>query len=145
MQSVGIYTYNSMENIFITRKYCKEADIVKGIAILLVILGHSFCIAPIDIFLKLLGVIFASYLSLLLIKSKYLSDILVHFGKFSLQYYLNHQLFVAFLFIVVYKIGILNPLCALLFIFVIAVLVSWIMLKFERNSIFLSFISGIKR
>ena len=32
-----------------TKKYYPELDIVKGIAILLVILGHSFCTFPFDL------------------------------------------------------------------------------------------------
>ena len=32
-----------------TKKYYPELDIVKGIAILLVILGHSFCSFPFDL------------------------------------------------------------------------------------------------
>jgi len=69
---------------------------------------------------------------------------LVHFGRYSLQYYLNHLLIMLPLYYMVGKLQLSNPLLSLLLIFAGGVVVSWIMLRIEKQTPLLRFLCGLR-
>lgn len=72
------------------------------------------------------------------------TKLLVHFGRYSLQYYLNHLLIMLPLYYMVGKLQLSNPLLSLLLIFAGGVVVSWIMLRIEKQTPLLRFLCGLK-
>jgi len=70
--------------------------------------------------------------------------LLIHFGKYSLQYYLNHLLIMLPIYYMVYFFHISYPLVSLLLIFFMAVAVSWIMLRIEMRIPVMRKLCGLK-
>lgn len=94
---------------------------------------------------KFVGCILTWAMSLLVMKSGLLLKFFGYFGRYSLQYYLNHQLFIAILFVIVPMIGIIKPVTALFSIFILAVGISSIMLLIEQKVPVLSLICGLRK
>lgn len=72
-------------------------------------------------------------------------DFFVHFGKYSLQYYLNHLLIMLPFYYIASFINFVHPIIPLLFIFVCAIVVSYIMLKIEKSTKVLRMFCGLSK
>jgi len=97
--------------------------------------------------LPLSGSCFTWSLSIMCSKNGFYSrymDMFVHFGKYSLQYYLNHLLIMLPIYYTVYALRISIPLISLFLIFSIAVAVSWIMLRIEMRIPVIHTLCGLK-
>ena len=77
--------------------------------------------------------------------SKKVSSFLMHFGKYSLQYYLNHLLIMLPFYYIAGQIYQISPIFSLLLIFVGATTVSYIMLKIESRHKILRTMCGLSR
>lgn len=69
---------------------------------------------------------------------------LVYFGRYSLQYYLNHLLIMLPLYYAVGWLRLSNPLLSLLLIFAGGVTGSWVMLQVEKRIGLLRSLSGLR-
>lgn len=83
----------------------------------------------------LFGCIMAWSLSVVLsrLKNNLLRNILAHFGKFSLQYYLNHLLIMQFCNLIAYKMPINSLIVKYFVIFTLAIVGSRILLMIENK------------
>lgn len=93
----------------------------------------------------LLGVIMAWIASMEMANRNWkLCDVFVHFGHYSLQYYLNHLLIMLPLYYMASKLSSFHPLIPLFVIFVCAVAISFIMLKVEKSMRITRFLCALK-
>ncbi|MBQ8225892.1 MAG: acyltransferase family protein [Bacteroidaceae bacterium] len=104
-----------------------------------------------------IGIVITQYICPLLgiiivwIASKEIADrswkirnVFVHFGHYSLQYYLNHLLIMLPFYILASKISECHPLIPLLLIFSCAVVTSFVMLRIELQTKCTRFLCGLK-
>ena len=70
-------------------------------------------------------------------------SVLAHFGKYSLQYYLNHQRVATGILSIVLLLGLANPIVNYFLIFIIVVFASFLMLIIEKKVRVLRYLSGI--
>lgn len=90
--------------------------------------------------------IFLTWIIALEIADKYegLKKLFSHFGRYSLQYYLNHLLIMLPFYKLAGFFSNMNPLLPLLSIFICAVITSYCMLKIEQRFLFLRVMCGLK-
>lgn len=73
-----------------------------------------------------------------------ISTLFSHFGRYSLQYYLNHMLIMLPFYKLVGFLPCISPIISLLTIFICAVITSYMMLKIEQRFKLLCILSGLK-
>lgn len=77
-------------------------------------------------------------------KDSIVNNVLEHFGKYSLQYYLNHLLIMLGCYIAASKLPTDIPSLQLVFIFSMGVAISWVMLQIELHIPLLRKLSGLQ-
>lgn len=93
----------------------------------------------------LLGIVMAWMVSIELANdTSKLISMFIHFGHFSLQYYLNHLLVMLPLYYMASKLSNFHPLVPLFSIFICAVGISFVMLKVERKMKITRFLCALK-
>lgn len=88
--------------------------------------------------------LFWSFSVMLSEKDSIVNSVLEHFGKYSLQYYLNHLLIMLGCYIAASKLPTDIPSIQLIFIFSMGVAVSWVMLQIELHIPFLHKFCGLR-
>lgn len=139
--------------IFLRSKYNAFLDYYnRNLVLLLIVTTILFVVfvvfnnyGYIPLLCEFVGIAFWWFYSLFLLSKfgeKKLSA-LAHFGKYSLQYYLNHLRVATGVLSIVLLLGLANPMINYTLIFLIVVSVSFLMLIIEKRVRVLRFLSGI--
>lgn len=87
--------------------------------------------------------LFVWSIALLLTNTKVPSQCCTYFGKYSLQYYVNHHLISLGAYYVPYFLHLTNPILCLCSVFITQLFIAWLMLVVEDTNNITRFISGL--
>ena len=94
--------------------------------------------------IQLVGCLMIWLISINMIQTTRLNNIFCHFGKYSLQYYLNHQLIIVAFYWLIGKLDLPSPWLSWFLIFFAATFASYCMLKIEKQFKITQIVSGLK-